>query len=346
MESPLSLSIITGIPIPVVLIERTLRVAAMNELARGLFGEENLGRHFVLTFRQPQFAQAMSALFETGESQECSYILSNHSGDTTFSVSLSPLEDQTLLGAVVSFKDVTENEKISQMRRDFVANLSHELRSPLTALMGFIETLRGPACQDEKIRDRFLGIMQHEAERMNRLVQDLLFLSRVEATERVRPTELVDAHAVIMSVIRALNPLSRKMKITVEMIGLPAPVLLPADPDQLSQIFTNLIENAIKYGKEGGSVHVNITAIDRDSQLRGPVYRMDVQDDGAGIDPIYLPRLTERFFRIDDHRSREKGGTGLWLAIVKHIIYRHRGRLLIDSTLSKGSCFSAILPKE
>jgi len=345
MESSLSQSVITGIPLPIVLVASSSRVTAMNPQAIQLFGDECLGRHFILSFRQPQFSQALATLFQTQTPQECRYVLSDHNGDVTFVVSFFPLEDQGVIGAVVSFKDVTENEKLNQMRRDFVANVSHELRSPLTAVMGFIETLRGTAAKEEKVRDRFLGIMQREAERMNRLVQDLLSLSRVEATERVRPSTTVDVHTIIASVVSALGPIANQMKIKVIQSGLSIPAQLPADPDQLSQIFTNLIENSIKYGKEGGQVQVAITAIERDPQLRQAALRIDVNDDAGGIDPVYLPRLTERFFRIDEHRSRENGGTGLGLAIVKHIVKRHRGRLLIESELGKGSTFSVILPK-
>jgi len=227
------------------------------------------------------------------------------------------------------------------MRRDFVANVSHELRTPLTALLGFIETLRNAAQDDPAARDRFLAIMEREAGRMNRLIRDLLHLSRVEAQERVRPTERVDLAAVIASAVAALRPQADGLGVRIAVDAGKGPWVVTADPDQMAQVFTNLIENAVKYGGSGGEVTV---ALRHDALPAGPAVRADVADRGEGIDPLHIPRLTERFYRVDGHRSREKGGTGLGLAIVKHIVNRHRGRMKIDSARGKGSTFSVILP--
>jgi two-component system phosphate regulon sensor histidine kinase PhoR len=237
------------------------------------------------------------------------------------------------------FRDVTEEEKAGAMRRDFVANVSHELRTPLTALMGFIETLKHAAKDDPKAREMFLGIMEHEAGRMNRLVRDLLQLSRVEAEERVRPRDEVELRSLLDSVISSLSGLAEREGDRVELSGDPATV--PGDHDQLTQVFTNLIENALKYGKAGQVVRVSLTPEDT---VRGPAVRVEVADEGEGIDPVHLPRLTERFYRVDSHRSREMGGTGLGLAIVKHIVSRHRGWLRIESEPGEGSRFQVVLP--
>jgi two-component system phosphate regulon sensor histidine kinase PhoR len=245
-------------------------------------------------------------------------------------------------GALCAFEDISEQEQMGQMRRDFVANVSHELRTPLTALLGFIETLRGTAREDPIARERFLGIMAAEAERMNRLVRDLLHLSRVEADERVRPTERHDIASLIWQAVHAFRPMAEASGVSIEVTGADQAMMIPADPDQITQVLTNLIENAIKYGGAGKPVSISVA---REAGLRGPVVRISVTDRGDGIDPVHLPRLTERFYRADGHRSREKGGTGLGLAIVKHIVNRHRGRMVMDSTLGKGSTFAVILPE-
>ena len=241
------------------------------------------------------------------------------------------------------FDDITEREQAGQMRRDFVGNVSHELRTPLTALIGFIETLRGPARDDAAARDRFLGIMEGEASRMNRLVGDLLSLNRVESEERVRPKEQVDLTAHLSSTLKTLVPVAKARGVQMTLEAPENPVSVTGDPDQLQQVFTNLVENAVKYG--GDEVRVVLSFTGRDPAVRAPAARVQVIDNGPGIDPVHLPRLTERFYRADSHRSREMGGTGLGLAIVKHIINRHRGRLRVESDLGQGSVFTVILPE-
>lgn len=231
-----------------------------------------------------------------------------------------------------------------QMRRDFVANVSHELRTPLTSLMGFIETLRGPARDDAGARDRFLGIMEDEAGRMNRLIGDLLSLSRVESDVRVRPRTQLDLTGVLKTTLRNLNPLAVENDVVLAPEIAEPPLVLLGDSDQLIQVFTNLIENAIKYGGSGKTVEIAVQSHLHDPALRRPAVHVVVRDHGPGIDALHIPRLTERFYRADNHRSRALGGTGLGLAIVKHIINRHRGRLKIASELGKGARFTVILP--
>jgi two-component system phosphate regulon sensor histidine kinase PhoR len=228
------------------------------------------------------------------------------------------------------------------MRRDFVANVSHELRTPLTALLGFIETLQGAARNDPAARERFLGIMAAEAGRMNRLVADLLHLSRVESEERIRPQDSTDIAGLIRSVAATMKSMAEAGRVTIRLVGVQSEQMVRADRDQMTQVLTNLIENAVKYGSPPGAE----VLVDLRSEMgpRGPQLRLLVQDQGEGIDEIHLPRLTERFYRVDGHRSREKGGTGLGLAIVKHIVNRHRGRLVIASEKGKGSRFEVVLP--
>jgi two-component system phosphate regulon sensor histidine kinase PhoR len=186
--------------------------------------------------------------------------------------------------------------------------------------------------------------MEHEAARMNRLVRDLLSLSRVESEERIRPDVKVDLVSVLETVIVSLRPMAEANDVRMVFDVPDAPVSITADSDQLQQVFSNLLENGIKYGAKGADVTVNIEAVEYDPSLRCPAMLITFKDEGEGIDPLHLPRLTERFYRVDGHRSREMGGTGLGLAIVKHIVNRHRGRLRVESTLGQGSLFTIILP--
>ncbi|RMD88657.1 MAG: two-component sensor histidine kinase, partial [Alphaproteobacteria bacterium] len=245
-------------------------------------------------------------------------------------------------GVLVAAEDVSHLSDVAQQRRDFVANVSHELRTPLTALLGFIETLQGPARDDPAARARFLATMAREAERMNRLVCDLLSLSRVEAEERIRPTDPVDLAAVLGEVRAALAPAAEEAGATLDLALPEGRVTVPGDADQLMQVFLNLVENAIRYG--GRRVEVIMHPPAPEPMLRGEAVCVEVIDNGEGIAPEHVPRLTERFYRVDSHRSREMGGTGLGLAIVKHIVSRHRGRLRIASKPGEGSRFSVYLP--
>ncbi len=330
--------LLAGLPLPALMIGSQERVTAGNEAAIAMFGAGIIGRHPAMAIRNPAVLQAIGEAFLGGGVQDVRMALSRNAQDTVFLVTVSGQANQTVLCV---FRDISEAEKAGQMRRDFVANVSHELRTPLTALMGFIETLRHAARDDPVARDRFLTIMEQEAGRMNRLVRDLLHLSRVEAEERVRPRELMDLGAVLRGTIDSLRTLAERAGTVLVLTGDAGIPLLPGDPDQLTQVFTNLIENAVKYGAAGQEVRIAVTG---EETLRGPALRVDVADQGEGIDPVHLPRLTERFYRIDTHRSREKGGTGLGLAIVKHIVVRHRGWLKVESAPGRGSVFSVILP--
>lgn len=330
--------ILRALPIAVILVDRSERIAAVNDRAEALFGGAMMGRHHALTFRQPDVLQAIESALRGNKSATARMVLPGQSQDMVYEVQVNPV----LQGALCAFEDRSALEQMDQMRRDFVANVSHELRTPLTALLGFIETLQGPARNDTPARERFLGIMAKEAERMNRLVRDLLHLSRVESEERRLPAEDVDLAAIVRSVASSLRPLAVDAKVSIRLIGCDAEVKVRADHDQMTQVLNNLIENAVKYGSPAGA-EVTVT-LAREAGPRGPLLRLSVQDRGEGIDSVHIPRLTERFYRVDGHRSREKGGTGLGLAIVKHIVNRHRGRLFIESTPGKGSRFSITLP--
>ncbi|WP_299783281.1 ATP-binding protein [uncultured Roseobacter sp.] len=336
--------ILAALPLPALIIDGSERIVSANAEARNLIGQGIEGRNFVTMLRQPGLIDTVEAVLRDSRPRVAQYLANDGVQDTTFQVTARALAEQKAL--LLCFMDVTHLEQAGQMRRDFVANVSHELRTPLTALMGFIETLRGPAREDAAARDRFLDIMEGEAGRMNRLVADLLSLSRVEGDERVRPRDRVNLTDILSSVLRTLKHLAEEADVTLEADFGDAPVELIGDPDQLMQVFTNLVENAIKYGASGKRVTVQIDLVDRDPALRAPGVRAHVIDYGPGIDAIHLPRLTERFFRADSHRSRALGGTGLGLAIVKHIINRHRGRLRMESELGKGARFTVVLPTQ
>ena len=238
--------------------------------------------------------------------------------------------------------DMTLQRNLDKVRRDFVANVSHELRSPLTSLIGFIETLQSTSDIDEETRSHFLGIMDEESRRMTRLIDDLISLSRVEVEEHIVPDEQVDIDSVIANVSGILADRAQKQNMVISyenhLEGQPA--LIQGETDEIVEVFHNLIENAIKYGFPDSLIHIQLSYAPH-SQTH---IQCAVTNDGEGIEARHIPRLTERFYRVDKARSREKGGTGLGLAIVKHIINRHRGELHITSELKKQTCFTITLP--
>jgi two-component system phosphate regulon sensor histidine kinase PhoR len=237
----------------------------------------------------------------------------------------------------VVLHDISALRRAERMRADFVANASHELRTPLAGLVGFVETLQGPARNDPKAQERFLAIMAEQTDRMRRLVEDLLSLSRIEQREHEPPTSRVDVAGVLRGVRDLIDMKARQRGVTVEF---EIPDQLPdviGDADELTIVFQNLADNAVKYTSPGTMVQV-VASVERDW------IRVDVTDHGEGIASEHVQRLTERFYRVDTARSREMGGTGLGLAIVKHALNRHRGRLEIDSELARGSTFSVVLP--
>ncbi|SEM77695.1 two-component system, OmpR family, phosphate regulon sensor histidine kinase PhoR [Gemmobacter aquatilis] len=341
METAEREAILAAVPLPMIHIAEDWRLAAANAGGRALVGAAALGRHYGLALRQPALVEAIEAVGRGAAAREVRYAVSPSVAEQVWRVTVAPAPGG---GAICSFLDITEQELIGQLRRDFVANVSHELRTPLTALLGFIETLQTTAKDDPVARERFLAIMAREAGRMTRLVKDLLSLSRVEAEERQRPAGSVDLAGLLSGTLSALRPVAEAAGVELELLGGAEPLAIRADADQLTQVFHNLVENAVKYGGSGKRVSVRLERVAVDPGLRGPGVMVQVQDRGEGIDAIHLPRLTERFYRVDAHRSRAQGGTGLGLAIVKHIVNRHRGRLRIESEKGKGSTFTVVLP--
>ncbi len=339
--------LMAAVPMPLILIGEDERLRSMNPRAEELFHGADAGRHYLTVLRQPALATLVEQGLRAGEAGMARYVDRDVAPEATYRVRAAPLLRGGERLVLLSFEDVTEMELAGEMRRNFVADVSHELKTPLTALLGFIETLRGPARNDAAARERFLETMQREAGRMNRLVSDLLTLTRVESAERQRPAGSVNIEDLVQTTLQSLEGLARSRDVTLTKVRTDdgaRKLIVPGDRDQLQQVLINLLENGIKYGRPGGRVEVLLTHSARELGLRGPGVRIAVQDDGEGFDPIHIPRITERFYRIDNHRSRAMGGTGLGLAIAKHIVNRHRGRFRIETEPGRGSCFTVILP--
>ncbi len=335
-----AVSLLKGIPTAVLLINEDGRVEVANPAALELFGQDPVGLNSISMLRQSSLLTAIDEALRNAKASDAEFLHAGRTGERSYRVHVHPVDN----GALLTFSDTSELQRSEQMRREFVANVSHELRTPLTSLTGFIETLRTAAKDDPVARERFLEIMDQEAGRMGRMVEDLLSLSRVEADERIRPRTMVNLSGVIRSVVATLEGKLKDAECQIDLIGADEKHMILGDRDQLIQLYLNLTENAIKYGGNGKTIHISLEYVPRDPALRVSAVRVDVRDEGEGIAGFHLPRLTERFYRIDDHRSREKGGTGLGLSIVKHIVNRHRGRIKIISEQSVGSTFSTILP--
>ena len=331
--------LIDGLPTLAVHIDGNERIAHVNAAASVIVAPSMIGRHHALALRRPEAQAAIRKGLDQGERCSTRYVVQGPSKDTVYTLTVIPVPKGQ--GIFCLFDDQSAAEDIQSMRRDFVANVSHELRSPLTSMLGFIETLRTSARNDAAARDRFLGIMEREAQRMSRLISDLLHLSRVESQERQRPMDMIQLADICRATITQLKGLAESSAVAVQLNDPGNLPLVRGDGDQVQQVVQNLVENAIKYGKSGGVVTLTLSQA---ALPKSAAVRLDVSDKGSGIAPEHLPRLTERFYRVDDHRSRAVGGTGLGLAIVKHIMHRHRGRMLVTSDLGKGSTFSVLLP--
>jgi two-component system phosphate regulon sensor histidine kinase PhoR len=340
-------AVVAGMPDPAVLLDRAGRVIHLNAAAAQLAPALRKNELAQFALRSPEIITALREAIATTESRRATY-LDHVPVDRWMELIVTPIPVPTLFGGVdkcmlMTFHDQTPLRRVEEMRADFVANASHELRTPLAALSGFIDTLQGPARDDAKARERFLGIMHTQATRMARLIDDLLSLSRVELSAHVRPDTLVDIVPIIRQVVDGLEPLAGDRQVEID-IQLPdRPVVIAGDREELLRLFENLIENALKYGASGGKIIVSLTAAMSGEGL--PEIRVMVRDFGPGIAPEHLPRLTERFYRVDVGDSRAQGGTGLGLSLVKHIVNRHRGRLLIESVPKNGATFTACFPQ-
>lgn len=327
--------------------EGTLRY--QNAAAAAEFGPARMGDPLAFRLRVPEILDAVQRT-GNGETLLPVRFVERGASERHFVARCSPLRlprpesrrrpDFVLL----RFRDESEAVRLDRMRSDFIANASHELRTPLASLTGFIETLLGPARRDEANRERFLNIMLEQSRRMARLIDDLMSLSRLEMKAHVRPTGIVDLAEVLPAVVDMLAPVAASRQTTVAMENVLSTATITGDRDELTQVFANLVENAVKYGRDGG--RINLTLDEEAGDDGRPGFRASVSDNGPGIAAEHLPRLTERFYRVDAARSREQRGTGLGLAIVKHIINRHQGRLVIRSEVDVGTTVNVWLPRK
>jgi len=329
-------ALLSHIPDPVIFVGPDGFVLEANAAARELLPTLQLERPLSYGLRAPEILNDLGAL-RPGETAHVEYRI-RAPVERAFDVQVTALPGEgEMLGLMLFFRDLTTARRVEQMRADFVANVSHELRTPLASLTGFIETLQGPARDDAKARERFLAIMKDQAWRMSRLVDNLLSLSRIELRAHVAPGTPVELGSVVTEMVDTLAPRARDRGVEIAFEAPAGPAFVLGDRDELLRLVENLVENAVKYGGSGGRVDVALAT-------GGDRIELSVRDYGPGIAPEHLPRLTERFYRIDVAESRDKGGTGLGLAIVKHIVNRHRGQLSIDSEPRKGALFRISLP--
>lgn len=343
---PFDARIFDGLPDPVFAVDLDLQVVDANQAAKNFLGDNAVGAILNDTLVSKSVLETVKMVLD-GTPIPRSEVEFPSPISRTFEMNLWRLPGLKSKGpawVIVVLHDMTAMRRAEQMRADFVSNVSHEMRSPLSSLLGFIETLRGPARDDSEARERFLRIMEDEAKRMTRLINDLLTLSKVESDEHILPEGKVNLGDLLTQVanILSVRTEARNMKIMIE--KLPEPTFAKGNADELVQVFQNLIGNAISYGREGSIVRVEVAKNIVLPGAKEPRVSVAIINQGDGIPAEEIPRLTERFYRVDKGRSRSMGGTGLGLAIVKHIVAHHRGYLDIKSTLGKDTRFTVYLP--
>lgn len=331
---------------PCFLLDNRAIVTHANPAAKSQFPGASVGKPIAFSLRNPAVLGAIETCWRARVPQSVE-LHQSVPNETWHQVVVSPLAgaggaaDGAPELLVMTLHNLTEAKRIDAMRSDFIANASHELRTPLTSLVGFIDTLLGPAAHDQVAREKFLGIMAGQAARMSKLIDDLLSLSRIEMRQHVRPTGTLDLCLLLNEVNEGLMGQAQDAGTSVSVTVLPAPAEITGDYDELYEVFENLLDNAIKYGGDGGKVEIELVPAKRP----GFAYTVSVTDHGAGVETEHVPRLTERFYRVDAESSRRKKGTGLGLAIVKHIVNRHHGQLAIKSEAGKGTRVDVLLPR-
>jgi two-component system phosphate regulon sensor histidine kinase PhoR len=340
-------SLIVGLPQATIVLDREGRVIAFNAAAATIAPALRRGEAALITLRMPELVDAIRRAGKRREPQRVEFF-ERVPLDRWFEAFVTPVRLASGAGdsqsdiLLMTFNDLTPLRRVEEMRADFIANASHELRTPLAALLGFIETLQGPAKNDVVAREKFLAIMQGQATRMARLIDDLLSLSRIELNAHLHPNTPVDLAPIVRQVVDGLQTLARDRGVEIKVTSQQDALSVFGDRDELIRALENLVENALKYGAAGKRIDI---AVSRGQTRAGtPETRIAVRDYGPGIAPEHLPRLTERFYRVDVADSRAQGGTGLGLALVKHVLNRHGGRLTIESTLGAGATFIMHLP--
>ena len=328
---------------PCLIINDRAVLVYCNPAAARQFPRARQGDPLAFTLRDPDLVEAIDRAAETGAPQSTGLHIPVPN-DMWFRASVVPYQpaEGERGFIVVTLYDFTEQKRTDRLRTDFIANASHELRTPLTSLMGFIDTLQGPAAKDEAARSRFLGIMRNQSERMSGLIDDLLSLSRLELRQHVRPTTEVNLNLLLREVAESLEPRLAAAGLTLDLKLPEEPVTVTGDRQELFEVVENLADNAVKYGGDGERIEIALTP---GASRTGAHHAITVTDFGAGIPDEHVPRLTERFYRVDAESSRRKKGTGLGLAIVKHIVARHHGQLSIRSKLGEGTRVEILLPR-
>ncbi len=333
--------LLEALPEATLVIGEDDRVIAANAAARALLPSLRRDELLARSLRSPDVLDSVVRVRDSGRGERVIW-LEKVPVERSFEVSIAPFGGDVFEPILIlSLHDLTEARRLERMRVDFVANASHELRTPLASLLGFVETLQGPARDDAAARIKFLAIMREQAQRMSRLVDDLLSLSRIEQHLHVRPDTPVDLVGILRHIVDTLSPMAYDRQVELN-ITAPAAAVVAGDRDELLRVAENLVQNAIKYGAADAAAQNN--TVDIFIAIQGLQAVLTIRDYGPGIAPEHLPRLTEQFYRVDVRDSRAKGGTGLGLAIVKHIVARHRGRLNIESKLGEGTSFSVFLP--
>ncbi|MBP1885806.1 two-component system phosphate regulon sensor histidine kinase PhoR [Ensifer mexicanus] len=326
-----------ALDMPVLVVGADETVLFQNVAAEKAFGMIPPNSDLSARVRSPGILDMVRETIATGKINQIEHT-ERLPSDAVYVVRVAPAEIGTDASSrrifLLTYRDISQARRIDRMRSDFVANASHELRTPLASLRGFIETLQGPARNDPKAQEKFFVIMHEQVTRMSRLVDDLLSLSRLELKSHLAPEDMVDLAPLLGHVRDSLLPLATELDVAISLDVPDAPVLVPGDRDELIEVFENLIENACKYGQEGKKVEVRLTGGESEQA------EVTVTDHGPGIPAEHVPRITERFYRVNVEASRSKKGTGLGLAIVKHILTRHRARLLVHSEVGKGTIFT------
>ena len=337
--------IVDAIADPAVVIDSMATVLHFNPLLIDIYPRARTGSSITALSREPALLRAV----QTATQSDGRTVVSLHERvpvERRFSAIITSLATEDRRpgepAQLIVFRDLTDQEKHAELRADFVANASHELRTPLASMKVMVETLQGAARDDEAARERFLAMLATQADRMTRLIDDLMSLNRVEMRAHISPRGTVDVVELLGFVVQTLEPLAEGSGITLEMKRPAGPLRVRGERDELAQVFLNLVQNGIRYGRAGG--RITITFEERGTDPAKAMVAISVIDTGIGIPAEHIPRLTERFYRVSAMASREKGGTGLGLAIVKHIVSRHRGELTIESELGKGSIFTVSLP--
>ena len=327
-------AVLGALDAPAILLSSRETIRLQNRAAEAIFGAIPPGSDLAGRIRAPGILDMVRDAIAAGQPRETEHA-ERLPSETVYIVRVAPLAETTGEPLwLLTFRDVSQARRIDRMRSDFIANASHELRTPLASLRGFIETLQGPAKNDVKAHERFLAIMHEQATRMSRLVDDLLSLSRLELRSNLTPDQTVDLVPLVAHVSDSLQPLAGDLGVEIALQLPDHPVTVNGDRDELVEVLENLIENACKYGQEGKRVDVALSG-----GGNAPV-ELSVTDYGPGIPPEHVPRITERFYRVNVEASRSKKGTGLGLAIVKHILTRHRARLTVKSEVGKGTVFT------